>query len=236
MAGEDPEYLHQLRISVRRSRTVQRQLAPVFPPLELRASAASSAGCSGPPGRRATSTSTCSDFERVRALVPERDPGRPRSAAPGPRPLATGGARRHGPGVALAPRRRAAADWEMLLETLVERPLEDRPRGGQPIGAVAGRRIRKVYTRVRKMGAAIDEASEPAEATTSCARRARSCATCSSCSATQLFDRGGGGRPGAVAQGAPGRARPPPGPRGPGGAAALARRRGGDAARAARGR
>ncbi len=35
LAGEDPEYLHQLRISVRRSRTVQRQLAPVFPPLEL---------------------------------------------------------------------------------------------------------------------------------------------------------------------------------------------------------
>ena len=35
IGGEDIEYLHQLRISVRRSRTVQRQLAPVFPALEL---------------------------------------------------------------------------------------------------------------------------------------------------------------------------------------------------------
>ena len=35
MAGQDPEYLHQLRIAVRRSRTVQRQLRHVFPPLLL---------------------------------------------------------------------------------------------------------------------------------------------------------------------------------------------------------
>src|SRR6202161_2088986 len=33
--GDDDEYLHQLRISARRARTVQRQLAGVFPALEL---------------------------------------------------------------------------------------------------------------------------------------------------------------------------------------------------------
>ncbi|HEY2005730.1 MAG TPA: CHAD domain-containing protein, partial [Solirubrobacteraceae bacterium] len=36
LAGRDPEHLHQLRIAVRRSRTVQRQLGAAFPPLELR--------------------------------------------------------------------------------------------------------------------------------------------------------------------------------------------------------
>ena len=33
--GEDIEYLHQLRIAVRRARTVQRQLRRVFPAVEL---------------------------------------------------------------------------------------------------------------------------------------------------------------------------------------------------------
>ena len=35
IADADSEFLHRLRISVRRSRTVQRQLASVFPPLDL---------------------------------------------------------------------------------------------------------------------------------------------------------------------------------------------------------
>ena len=35
IAGEDVEYLHQLRIAVRRSRTVQRQLRGVFPAVDL---------------------------------------------------------------------------------------------------------------------------------------------------------------------------------------------------------
>src|SRR6202000_1704779 len=35
LSGEDPEHLHQLRIAVRRSRTVQRQLKGVFPAAEL---------------------------------------------------------------------------------------------------------------------------------------------------------------------------------------------------------
>src|SRR5205807_10176177 len=35
ISGADHEHLHQLRIAVRRSRTVQRQLALVFPPQEL---------------------------------------------------------------------------------------------------------------------------------------------------------------------------------------------------------
>ena len=35
ISGEDDEYLHQLRIAVRRSRTVQRQLSGVFPAVAL---------------------------------------------------------------------------------------------------------------------------------------------------------------------------------------------------------
>jgi CHAD domain-containing protein len=53
-------------------------------------------------------------------------------------------------------------DWERLLETLTERSDHDRPGARQSVGEVAGKRIRKVYKRIVKMGRAIDRDS-PAE-------------------------------------------------------------------------
>jgi CHAD domain-containing protein len=54
------------------------------------------------------------------------------------------------------------ADWEALLESLVERPLEDRAAATLPIREVVARRIRKVYRRLVAMGRRIDPGS-PAE-------------------------------------------------------------------------
>ena len=52
--------------------------------------------------------------------------------------------------------KRLLADWGALLEELVARPSGDRPDATVPIGELAARRIRKVYRRMVKLGAAID--------------------------------------------------------------------------------
>jgi CHAD domain-containing protein len=54
-------------------------------------------------------------------------------------------------------------DWERLLETLTERSAHDRPAAGKPVGEVAGKRIRKVYKRIVKMGRAIERDSPAAD-------------------------------------------------------------------------
>jgi CHAD domain-containing protein len=55
------------------------------------------------------------------------------------------------------------ADWEMLLESLVEMPTDDRPDATTPIGELAGKQIRKVYKQVVRMGSRIDASSPPYE-------------------------------------------------------------------------
>ena len=108
--------------------------------------AASSAGCSGPPVRRATSTSTCWTSSPCATCCPNRcAPTSLRAHGLAHWRLAAHGRRSR----VLASRRASEllSDWEMLLETLVERPLEDRPAATQPIGETAGRRIRKAYPR-----------------------------------------------------------------------------------------
>jgi CHAD domain-containing protein len=52
-------------------------------------------------------------------------------------------------------------DWDMLLESLVEQPTDDRPDAQVAIGKLAGKRIRKVYKRVVRMGEEIDPSSPP---------------------------------------------------------------------------
>ena len=161
--GEDPEYLHRLRTSVRRSRTVQRQLASVFAPFDL-------------PGfrsefkwlQRATGEARDLDvyllgFEELRALVPAamQDDLTPLRQVLGHWRLT---AQANTARVLQSRRmRELLADWEMLLESLVELPTADRPGATMPIGELAGRRIRKVYKRVVRLGRAIDSDS-PADA------------------------------------------------------------------------
>jgi CHAD domain-containing protein len=53
-------------------------------------------------------------------------------------------------------------DWERLLESLVELPVEDRPDARRSIGSLTGARVVKVYERIIKLGEQIDDDS-PAE-------------------------------------------------------------------------
>jgi CHAD domain-containing protein len=163
LEGSDSEYLHQLRIAVRRSRTVQRQLGGAFPVLEL-------------PGFRSEFRwlqRATGDARDLDVYVEELD-GLARMLPPGIRgdldplrPVLAHGrlAARAEMTTALRSARVQALfdDWEQLLESVVELPLDDRPIATRPLGAAVGRRIRKVYGRVLAMGAAIDDDSPAAD-------------------------------------------------------------------------
>jgi CHAD domain-containing protein len=162
ISGEDPEHLHQLRIAVRRSRTVQRQLAAVFPPAELPGFRAEFRWLQQATGPARDLDVYLEDLASLRELLPEGmrgdlDPLIPVLAHTR---LAAGAEMTR----ALRSVRMAnlVEDWERLLETMVERSPHDRPAAALPIGAVAGKRIRNVYKRIVAMGRAI-ERSNPAE-------------------------------------------------------------------------
>jgi CHAD domain-containing protein len=162
ISGEDPEHLHQLRIAVRRSRTVQRQFRAVFPPGELPGFRAEFRWLQQATGPARDLDVYLEDLDSLRALLPaamgrDLDPLVPVLA--------------HSRLSARADMTRALRslraanlfdDWDRLLETMVERSPHDRPSAARPVGAVAGKRIRKVYKRVVTMGRAIERDS-PAE-------------------------------------------------------------------------
>jgi CHAD domain-containing protein len=160
--GADPEYLHQLRIAVRRSRTVQRQLRGVFPALELPGFRAEFRWLQRVTGDARDLDVYVEELDELAAMLPREirgdlDPLRP--------VLAHGRLTARAEMAAALQSVRAQAlisDWEMLLESLVELPLEDRPDASTPLGTVVGRRIRKVYARVVRMGEAIGD-ENPAE-------------------------------------------------------------------------
>ncbi|HEY1567794.1 MAG TPA: CHAD domain-containing protein, partial [Solirubrobacteraceae bacterium] len=162
ISGEDPEHLHQLRIAVRRSRTVQRQFHAVFPPGELPGFRAEFRWLQQATGPARDLDVYLEDLDSLRALLPaamgrDLDPLVPVLAH-------TRLAARADMTRALRSLRSANLfdDWDRLLETMVERSPHDRPSAARPIGAVTGKRIRKVYKRVVTMGRAIERDS-PAE-------------------------------------------------------------------------
>jgi CHAD domain-containing protein len=162
ISGEDPEHLHQLRIAVRRSRTVQRQLKAVFPAVELGGFRAEFRWLQQATGPARDLDVYVEDLGSLRAMLPEGMRGDLDPLVP---VLA------HSRLVARAEMTRALRsvrtanlfeDWDRLLESMVERSPHDRPAANKPIGTVAGKRIRKVYKQIVAMGRAI-ERSSPAE-------------------------------------------------------------------------
>jgi CHAD domain-containing protein len=163
IADIDIEFLHDLRVSVRRSRAVQRELRGVFPAQELAHFRTEFRWLQQVTGGVRDLDVYVLEFDELRALVPEQ-------VRPDLDPL-----------LALLRKRRSAARRRMLralrsertssvmagwgdfvdrLETL---PVEERPYAPRPVGTVAGERIAKVYRRMVKMGEAIDELSPPDE-------------------------------------------------------------------------
>ena len=162
ITGEDPEHLHQLRIAVRRTRTVQRQFKSALDPGELPGFRAEFRWLQQATGPARDLDVYLEDLDSLRELLPEHmrhdlDPLVPvlvhsRLAARADMTRALRSVRAMN----------LFEDWERLLETMVERSAHDRPAADHPVGVVAGKRIRKVYKKIVTMGRAIERDS-PAE-------------------------------------------------------------------------
>jgi CHAD domain-containing protein len=158
----DSEFLHDLRVSVRRSRSVQRELKGVFEPAELAHFRAEFRWLQQATGDARDLDVHVLDFDTMRALVPELmrddlDPlldvlraRRVRAHTRLVRDLRS----QHATGLLSA--------WRAFLDRLEEADETERPDATRPIGEVAGERIRKVYRQMVRMGGAIDDSS-PAE-------------------------------------------------------------------------
>jgi CHAD domain-containing protein len=163
IAGEDIEYLHQLRIAVRRSRTVQRQLRTVFPAQDLPGFRADFRWLQRATGESRDLDVYVAEFGSLASLLPEslRDELAPMREVLVEHQQAVrtrlAGTLRSRRSIELID------DWERLLESLVELPLEDRPDATLTIAEVCGERIAKVYRRIVSMGEAISESSPAAE-------------------------------------------------------------------------
>ena len=159
----DPEFLHDFRVAVRRTRSMLRELEGVLPPADAERAAEDLRWV-----QRITGPARDLDvqLEEWDELLAALAPGVAHDLAPlhalllRKRVEALREMRHELRGHRFA---RAWRDWRAVLERpLPEEPDEDRPRAATPLGELAGRRIRRVYGRMVALGSAIDDDS-PAE-------------------------------------------------------------------------
>jgi CHAD domain-containing protein len=179
IADLDPEFLHDFRVAIRRSRAVQRELADVFPRHELRHWRRELRWLQQVTGEARDMDVYVLEFDDFRALVAEelRPDLEPLRSVLQTRRLA---ARRAMVQELRSERAaRALEDWGVFLDRIAaaagaggpgalagetRQPAGDRaPLAAEPIAAVAGARIAKVYRRMVRMGGAIDDTSPAQE-------------------------------------------------------------------------
>ncbi len=159
----DAEFLHDLRVAIRRSRAVQRELRGVFPPSELAHFRAEFRWLQRATGRARDLDVYVLEFDEYRLLLPEAVRG-------DLDPLLTvlqqrrASARR---GMVRALRSERACsllrDWEQFLAGIESGGVSGGPDAARSIADLAAARIAKVYRRMVQMGRAID-ADSPADA------------------------------------------------------------------------
>jgi CHAD domain-containing protein len=157
----DAEFLHDLRVAVRRSRAVQRELRGVFPPSELAHFRAEFRWLQRATGRARDIDVYVLEFDEFRLQLPEAVRG-------DLDPLLTvlhrrrAGAHR---GMVRALRSERAQSllrgWGQFLVGIESGGVSGGPDAERSIGELAGARIAKVYGRMVKMGQAIDADSPP---------------------------------------------------------------------------
>jgi len=162
LADVDSEFLHDLRVAVRRTRSAQRQLQAVFPEGRISSFRAEFRWLQQATGPTRDLDVYLWEFDELGSTLPES-----RRGALEPLRLLLlrhRGRERRRMLRALRSARFDAllVDWQAFLERLVNEPVDDRPEAVRPIGGVAGGRIGAVYRRMVKTGRAID-ADSPAE-------------------------------------------------------------------------
>jgi CHAD domain-containing protein len=159
----DSECLHDFRVAVRRSRSVQRELKRAFPPDALKHFRGEFRWLQTVTGPARDLDVYVVGFEDLEALVPAKSRGDldPLLELLAARRLE---ARDEMAGYLRSQRASAVfAGWRSLLMGLEQLPDGDRRDAPRPIGQVAGKRIRKVYKGMVRMGRPIRRSS-PSEA------------------------------------------------------------------------
>ncbi|MDQ1428060.1 MAG: hypothetical protein QOK39_1536 [Acidimicrobiaceae bacterium] len=166
LAEIDTEFLHDLRVAIRRSRSVLREMKGVFPPDESRQAAADLRWIQ-------EITGPTRDLDVQLLEWPQMVAGLPARVAADLQPLHDLLAR-HREEAGRTMRRQlrgpryaeAWTTWRALLDPALH-PAKDpahdpaRPQAHRPIAAVAGSRIVTVYRRMIRMGEAINDDSPP---------------------------------------------------------------------------
>ncbi len=163
LADVDSEFLHDLRVAVRRSRALQRELAGVFPSEPLRVFREGFKEIQAITGPTRDLDVQLLEFDDLAAGLPETEAG---DVAPlrGLLEDHLRVARATMVAELSSPRTRALLDnWGEFLAALVASDESDRPDAARPVADVAAERIAAVYKRMVRMGGRIDEDS-PAEA------------------------------------------------------------------------
>ncbi|HWD65188.1 MAG TPA: CHAD domain-containing protein [Solirubrobacteraceae bacterium] len=163
LADTDSEFLHDYRVSIRRTRAVQRQFKHVFDPEELKRARAEFKWLQQSTGDARDLDVYVLGFDAMRELLPEE-------IRPDLEPVLTVLGRRRmvahsamGRALRSERARETFEAWERILGVLDHGPDADRPYSRRPIGEYTSRRIRKVYRRMLDMGRAIDAESPPEE-------------------------------------------------------------------------
>lgn len=159
LADLDSEFLHDLRVAVRRSRALQRELQGVFSPEPLRVfrdGFRELQALTGPTrdldvqllefGELAAGLgdAMASDVAPLRRLLEQRLAAERKTMVAGLRSART---------------RALLHNWRDFLDGLCDAPQGDRPDAARPIVGVAAERIGTVYRRMVKMGRAIEDDS-----------------------------------------------------------------------------
>jgi CHAD domain-containing protein len=161
IADIDPEFLHDYRVAVRRSRAVLRELGRVFPAEELARFRVELRWLQQITGPSRDLDVYVLDFDDLRSGLAE--PARS-DLEPLLRVLRARRVLAHREMVRALRSERAVelrAQWPTFLGELVMLGVEGRPDAIRPIAELAGQRIVKVYRRMVKMGSAIDDSSPP---------------------------------------------------------------------------
>jgi CHAD domain-containing protein len=161
LADLDSEFLHDLRVAVRRTRSLQRELKRVFPPDELNFFRQEFRWLQQVTGPSRDLDVYLLEFEQFAEEVPESQrPHLDLLRALLEEQRASEHARME---VALRSERTTVllAEWQAFLERLPSLPVDDRPKAAMPIGGLAAGRIDRVYRQMIKMGKPIDASSPP---------------------------------------------------------------------------
>jgi CHAD domain-containing protein len=163
VADLDSEFLHDLRVSVRRTRAVQRELRHVFEPTALARFRAEFRWLQQVTGDARDLDVYLLEFDQMRGLVPESIAADLAALHAVLRRRRSGARRRMVR--ALRSERTGAllSDWSSFLDRLPDGREAAGAEAGRPIGGLAGERIAKVYARMVRMGDAIGPESASAE-------------------------------------------------------------------------